>query len=55
MVGMFTRNRSVTRFAYTLWYAPEVKRYVKIHLETWDGTGDKSSDEIVELLDFKGG
>jgi S1-C subfamily serine protease len=55
MVGMISRSRSVTRFAYTLWYAPEVKRYVKIHLETWDGTGDKSSDEIVELLEYKGG
>lgn len=53
MAGVVSRSRIVTRFAYTLWYAPEVKRYVKIHLETWDGNGDKSSDEVVELLDYK--
>jgi hypothetical protein len=52
--GMTVNNRTVARFAYTLWYAPEVKRYVKIQFETWDASGTKSGDEVVELLEYKG-
>jgi hypothetical protein len=46
--------RYVARFQYTLWYAPEVKRYVKIHQETWDDYGAQSSDEVIELLEYRG-
>jgi hypothetical protein len=43
------------RFRYTLWYAPEVKRYVKIRQQTWDLRDAEYSDEVIELLEYKGG
>lgn len=45
---------AIGRFRYTLWYAPEVKRYVKMRQQTWDSRGSQSSDEVVELLEYKG-
>ena len=45
--------RGVTRFLYTLWYAPAVKRYVKLRQETWDQNDVKYSDEMVELIAYK--
>lgn len=45
--------RPVGRFQYTLWYAPEVKRYVKLRQESWDTDGNKVSDDVVELVSYK--
>lgn len=42
-----------TRFVLTMWYAPEVKRYVRIDHKAWTGS-TVSADEVVELLEFSG-
>lgn len=59
--GRFGARRSsngtgtgVGRFLYTLWYAPEVRRYVKIRLQTWNTSDATISDESVELLKYDG-
>jgi hypothetical protein len=44
----------VTRFQLTVWYAPEVKRYVRLDHRTWNGSSALSADEIVELVQFSG-
>jgi hypothetical protein len=36
-----------------MWYAPEVKRYVRMDHKTWTGS-TVSTDEVVELLEFSG-
>jgi hypothetical protein len=41
-----------SRFVYTAWYAPEVKRYVMVRHETWSGVGAKVGDEIVKLVRY---
>ncbi len=45
--------RPVARFQYTIWYAPAVKRYVKLRQESWDSDGNKVSDDVVELVSYK--
>lgn len=47
------RFLTVNRFLYQVWYVPEVGRYVKIHHQSWDGQGDKKSDDLVQLLEFR--
>ncbi len=42
-----------TRFLLTMWYVPEVKRYVRIDHKAWTGAA-VSADEVVELLEFSG-
>jgi hypothetical protein len=42
-----------TRFLLTMWYVPEVKRYVRMDHKTWTGA-TVSTDEVVELLEFSG-
>ena len=37
------------RFNYRIWYAPEVRRYVKLQHETWGFNGQWSGEELVEL------
>jgi hypothetical protein len=44
----------VTRFQITIWYAPEVKRYVRLDHRTWNSSSALSADEIVELVQFSG-
>lgn len=41
------------RFQITLWYAPEVKRYVRTEHKAWTGAA-LALDEVVELLEFSG-
>lgn len=50
--GRRASSTNVAKFIYSLWYAPEAKRYVKIHQQTWDGKGATISDESVELLKY---
>lgn len=56
--GRFSARRpnatGVGRFLYTLWYAPDVRRYVKIRLQTWSVGAALISDESVELLKYDG-
>jgi len=41
-----------TRFRYRAWYAPEVRRYVKLQHETWSLSGAWSGEQVVELLRY---
>lgn len=40
-----------TRFSLRVWYAPEVRRYVKLERREWRGT-NQSEHEVVELVKF---
>jgi hypothetical protein len=52
----FTNVNNVGRFRITAWYAPEIKRYVRLEHRTWSGSisgaGQLSGDEAVELLKY---
>lgn len=52
----FTNVSNIGRFRITAWYAPEVKRFVRLEHRTWSGTisgvGQQSGDEVVELLKY---
>jgi hypothetical protein len=41
------------RFHYSAWYAPEVRRYVKLRHQSWAMTASPFGDEIVELLSYR--
>jgi len=41
------------RFVYTAWYAPEIKRYVKVRHQTWSRVGTSVGDEIVQLTAYQ--
>ena len=41
-----------TRFQFKTWYAPEVRRYVRLQHETWALRGDWSGEQTVELLSY---
>lgn len=58
-----TGNRAVSatwagmvaaRFAYTAWYAPDIKRYVKIRHQVWSRNSTPTGDDSVELLEYRG-
>lgn len=44
------RDAIAERFLYEAWYAPELKRYVKLRHRRWNGYGAMMGDEQVELL-----
>lgn len=46
-------NHIATRFHYTAWYSPDVKRYVMARHQTWNSHGTQIGDEVVELLEHK--
>lgn len=43
------------RFVYVAWYAPELKRYVKIHHQTWSRQNARLGDEHVQLVSYQPG
>jgi len=43
---------AVFRFSVRIWYAPEVKRYVKLEHKTWVAKQRLYGDEVVELVKF---
>ena len=43
--------KQAARFRHTIWYAPEVRRYVKSHHLAWSMTSAQFADEAVELLE----
>ena len=45
--------KQAARFQHTVWYAPEVKRYVKAHHLAWSMTASQFADEAVELLEYR--
>jgi hypothetical protein len=46
---------AVYRFSIIVWYAPEVKRYVKLEHKTWLSEKRQYGDEVVELVEFRPG
>jgi len=38
----------------TVWYAPEVKRYVRLENRVWLGTSALYGEERIDLLDVSG-
>lgn len=41
------------RFLYKAWYAPEVRRYVKVQHQAWSSSGALYSSDLVELASHK--
>jgi hypothetical protein len=53
-VTQFSRTAVAERFEVTAWYAPELKRYVKLRHRQWNGFNGDLADEQVELLAVQG-
>jgi hypothetical protein len=45
---------TLARFQVNMWYAPQVRRYVRIEHSAWNGGSTLAADELVELLEFSG-
>ena len=41
------------KFEFTTWYAPDVRRYVKIRHQRWTSRGSAIGDEQVELIEYR--
>lgn len=41
------------RFRYTVWYAPEARRYVKAHHQSWAMTQAPFGEELLELVAYR--
>jgi serine protease Do len=41
------------QFDYTAWYAPDVRRYVRVRHQTWNARSSSISDENIELLEYR--
>jgi serine protease Do len=48
------RGVDTSRFAVTVWYAPEVKRYVRLENRVWLGTSHLYGEERIDLLEVSG-
>jgi hypothetical protein len=52
----FTNVPFTGRFQLSAWYAPDVKRYVRLEHKIWagniSGAGQQSGHEVVELLKY---
>jgi len=46
-------ERGIQRFVYTVWYAPNVGRYVQSRHQFFNRRGEGSGDEWVELTKFE--
>lgn len=53
LAGGLWNPLTVARFRYTAWYAPEIGRYVKVHHRQWNPSGALTSDEVVQLLEYR--
>jgi S1-C subfamily serine protease len=51
--GALTSTIATSRFEYTAWYAPDVKRYVRVRHQRWNGKGASISDESIELIEYR--
>ena len=49
----FWQPKQAGRFQYAIWYAPEVRRYVKFRHQSWAMTAAPFGDEIVELRSYR--
>jgi hypothetical protein len=53
--GQEASNRNTaTRFELTAWYAPEVKRYVRVENRLWSAGSALLSEERIDLLEASG-
>jgi S1-C subfamily serine protease len=54
---VFTNNVFAGRFRVTVWYAPDVKRIVKLEHQTWSAaitaSGTPNSDDAIELVEYR--
>jgi hypothetical protein len=48
--GGMWNSLAVTRFRYTAWYSPEIKRYVMLRHQQWNPAGSQVTDEVVQLM-----
>jgi S1-C subfamily serine protease len=48
------RGVDTGRFAVTVWYAPEVKRYVRLENRVWLGTSQLYGEERIDLVEVSG-
>lgn len=46
-------RRAIVRFRYTAWYAPGIRRYVKARHQQWDRAGALTTDEVLQLLEYR--
>jgi hypothetical protein len=44
---------ATTKFEYTVWYSPDVRRYVKFRYQCWNARNNPICDEQVELLEYR--
>lgn len=44
---------SVYRFEISVWYAPDVKRYVRLEHKTWLNQSKPDGDDVVELVEYR--
>jgi S1-C subfamily serine protease len=49
----YIRNTLAERFEFTAWYAPEVRRYVRLQHRSWGGFNGQLADELVELVEYR--
>lgn len=49
----YSAPRGIQRFVYTVWYAPEVGRYVQSRHQFFNRRGEGSGDEWVELTKYE--
>ena len=55
-LDFFTRDAVAGRFKLTVWYAPEVRRFVRLEHMTWSAYRDAPAQlnhDVVELLSFR--
>jgi len=51
--GLSPAGSAVKTFQYTVWYAPEVKRYVKARHQVWNTRSSPIGDDHIELLEYR--
>jgi len=49
----FVRSGSTTRFAMSVWYAPDIQRIVKLEHKTWTNSATPYSEDTMELLEYR--
>jgi hypothetical protein len=52
-VSAISQSATPRRFEFTVWYAPDLKRYIKARHRSWNPTNAPIGDEQVELLEYR--
>lgn len=53
IVGSGAIPDTVSKFAINVWYAPDVRRYVRLEHREWSMSGAPSGNNLVELVEFR--